>query len=197
MDPETWIDRALAGRPELTAAEARAKAARELEIDSVLQMFPALSLSANWRWSDQASGFDSEQTSWWIGLGASLPIWDGGLMIHGARQASSRKRQAKELARATRQRVQVDVLDAHGSWRRAVQAVPVAQLEFDMSTEAYRLISARYQAGEIRQLEVLEGSAALKNAELNLLKAQVEARLAAAALLAAGGALEEWIDALR
>ena len=118
-------------------------------------------------------------------------------MIHGARQASSRKRQAKELARATRQRVQVDVLDAHGSWMRAVQAVPVAQLEFDMSTEAYRLISARYQAGEIRQLEVLEGSAALKNAELNLLKAQVEARLAAAALLAAGGALEEWIDALR
>jgi len=194
LEADDWIDRALSGRPELAGAEARAKAAREMEIDAVLQMVPAFSLSANWRWSDQASGFDSQQTSWWVGVGASVPLWDGGLMIHGAREASSRKRQAKELARATRQAVQAEVLDALGSWQRASKAVPVAELEFEMSEEAHRLVVARYQTGTGRQLEVLESLAALQNSEHSLLKAQVEVRLAAAALLAAGGSLEGWID---
>jgi len=115
-------------------------------------------------------------------------------MIHGAREASSRKRQAKELARATRQAVQAEVLDALGAWQRASKAIPVAELEFAMSEEAHRLVVARYQTGTGRQLEVLESLAALQNSEHSLLKAQVEVRLAAAALLAAGGSLEGWID---
>jgi outer membrane protein len=197
LSPDDWIDRALAGRPELAGAEARALAAAEMEIDAILQMVPAVSLSANWRWSDQASGFDSKQSSWWVGATASVPLWDGGLMIHGARQAASRKRQAKELARAARQRVQTEVLDAHSTWATAVQAIPVARIERDMYAEAHRLVEARYQSGEGLQLEVLEGISALQSAEMSLLKAEVEARLAAAALLAAGGALGEWLDELR
>lgn len=196
VDSEGWGVRALASRPEIASAEARARAAKELEIDAFLQMIPAFSLSANWRWSDQASGFDSKQSSWWVGVGASVPLWDGGLMIHGAREAASRKRQAKLLARATRQRIQAEVRDAHSAWIYATGAVPVAQLERDLSAELYRLAKARYQDGSARQLEVMLSLGALQSAELGLLKSEVEARLAAAALLAAGGGLDEWLGTI-
>lgn len=195
--PEEWTRLALVGRPELAGAEARAAAARELEIDSILQFLPALSLTANWNWSDTSSGFDSNQSSWSVGIGASLPIWDGGLLVHSAREAASRKRQARKTAEATLQQVTMEVLDAHGAWSTAELAVPVAELEHSLAEEAFRLVDARYRAGEGTQVEVLDAVAALQNAELNLLLKKIEAKVATAALLSAGGSLQAWLDGLQ
>ena len=82
-----WTGQAVERRPEVGGAEAQSRAAREMEIDAVLQFLPAFALNGSWNWTDSPAGFDSSQSSWWVGLGASLPLWDGGLLVHGARDA--------------------------------------------------------------------------------------------------------------
>ena len=187
MDPRGLAEEAMEQRPEVAGAEAQALAARNMEVDAVLQFMPTFAVSANWRWSDQAAGFDEKKTAWWIGLGVSLPIWDGGIKIHNARASASRKRQAIANIEAVRQQVAMDVENSWDAYTTRRDAVSVAQLEKELAAEAYRLVQVRYQAGKARQVELLDAQTVLKFAELGFVQAQVNRELAAAELLAASG----------
>lgn len=187
LDAEGLADIAMDERPEVEGAEAQALAAQNMEVDAVLQFMPAFAVSANWRWSDQAAGFDEVKTAWWIGLGVQLPIWDGGIKIHNARTAASRKRQAVANIESVRQQVAMEVENAWDAYTVKRDAVSVARLEQELAAEAYRLVEVRYKAGKARQVELLDAQTALKFAELGLVQAQVDRELAAAELLAAAG----------
>ena len=187
LDAEGLAKEAMEARPEVAGAEAQALAAQNMEADAVLQFLPTFAVAANWRWSDQAAGFDDKKTAWWIGLGVSLPIWDGGIKVHNARIAASRKRQAVANIDAVRQQVAMDVENAWDAFTTKRDAVSVAKLEQELAAEAYRLVEVRYKAGKARQVELLDAQTALKFAELGLVQAQVDRELAAAELLAASG----------
>ncbi|MEE2828444.1 MAG: TolC family protein [Myxococcota bacterium] len=191
-----WTSQAVERRPEVGGATAQRRAAKEMEVDAALQFLPSFALNGSWNWTDSPAGFDSSQSSWWVGIGASLPVWDGGLLIQGAREAASRKRQARQQETAIRQQVVVEAQDAFGAWSTARAALPVASLESELAAEAFRSVEARYRAGEARQVELLSARNANNRAELNLLLKEIEASLAGAALLAAGGELEAWIAGL-
>jgi len=183
-------------RPDRAAAASQAEAAREMQIDAGMQFLPTFAVSGQWNWSDASSGFDDRQSSWFIGLGASLPIWDGGLLVHGAREAASRRRQAVAQLDALTDQVDVEVLDAHGNWLAAVEALPVAEAERALAEETYRLVQVRYAAGQARQIEVLDALAALQQAELSVLNQQVQVQVQSVALLQATGQLRTWAASL-
>ncbi len=187
VDSEGLAAEAMEQRPEVAGAEAQALGAQNMEVDAILQFMPAFAVSAQWNWSDQAAGFDDKQTSWWIGLGVQLPIWDGGIKVHNARIAASRKRQAIANIESVRQQVSMEVENAWDAFSTKRDAVSVAELERDLAAEAYRLVEVRYKAGKARQVEILDAQTALKFAELGFVQAQVDRELAAAELLAAAG----------
>jgi len=191
MDGAARVDDALAERPDARAAQAQERAARDLEADAVLQFLPQFSVTGNLSWSDQSAGFDNKRSSWWIGLGVNLPIWDGGIRLQNARNAASSRRQAAARLEAVRLQVRTEVENAWDSYQLRRSAVRVVQLELDLATEVHALVQARYQSGQATQVEVLDAGSGLALAEYSLLQATTERDLAAAELLAAAGRLDE------
>jgi outer membrane protein TolC len=66
----------------------------------------------------------------------------------------------------------------------------VAELALALAQEVHRLVESRYKAGAARALEVEDARASLQQAGLALLNDRVAEQVAAAELLAAGGALK-------
>ncbi len=191
LDPADLSAGAIEARAEARAAEARNRAAKGIKADAVLQFLPQFSVSGNFSLSDQVSGFDKKRTSWWIGLGVNLPIWDGGQRIKNARDAASQKRQAEAQLEAVRQQVSAEVENAWDAFMLRRDALPVVGLELELAEELQSLVEARYQQGQATQAEVLDANSALEAARFALLQAQTGRELAAAELLAAAGHLGE------
>jgi len=191
LDSTELASGAIEARAETRAAQARNRAAKDLKADAVLQFLPQFSVSGNLSFSDQSSGFDQKRTSWWIGLGVNLPIWDGGQRIKNARDAASQKRQAEAQLEAARQQVRVEVENAWDAFAMSRDALPVVELELELASELHTLIEARYQQGQSTQAELLNATSALEAARFSLLQARTEREVAAAELLAAAGQLGE------
>lgn len=187
VNPEDLSAEAADQRPEVAAARADEAAARAMHVDAALEFLPQFAVTGNLNWSDQAAGFDSVQTSWWIGLGVNLPIWDGGIKIHNTRAAASRKRQAMANIESVRQQVALEAENAWDSYETQRGAIAISELERDLAAEAFRLVEARYKVGNARQVELLDARNQLAFAELSLVQSRADEQVAAAELLAAAG----------
>lgn len=179
-------------RSDLGAARAQALAAHQMKIDGGLQFLPTFAVTGQLNWIAKVSGFDTKKTSWVIGLNASIPIWDGGLRVQNIRETAARERQAAQRVEALQAQVEVEVRDAWDNWLSAQEALPVAQLERDLSAEGYRLTEVRYEAGAATQLELLDARSGLQAAELGLVQRRVDLALTGARLLAAAGRFKLW-----
>ena len=114
----------------------------------------------------------------------------------GARQAASRRRQAKARLEALGAQVENEIQDAHDAYQLGQESVPIAGLAADLARENHRLVSSRFNAGAATQLEVIDAQTALLGAELELIRTRAELELAIADLLAAAGLLTESLLAL-
>jgi outer membrane protein TolC len=186
---EAWVAGGVRGRADGIAAREQQVAANALAVDSALAFLPQFAITGAFNWSDQATGFDTKKTSWWVGLGVNLPVWDGGMNVAQAREAASRKRQAAAQVRALDAQIAMEVGNALDAWVSAGKAVPVAELALQLAQEVHRLVDSRYQAGAARAIEVEDARASLQQAGLTLLGERVAEQLAAAELLAASGEL--------
>lgn len=189
---ETLADSAARARPELRGATAQALAARNMAIDSALQFLPTFAVTGQFTDSPVNSGFDDKTYNFNVGLNLGIPVWDGGIRLHSAREASSRKRQAELMVDAQKRQIEVEVADAWDAWQSSLDALPSAELERDLAQEAFRLTEVRYRAGAARQIELLDARSMLQAAELTLLQASVNERLSAIALLSASGRMQSW-----
>jgi outer membrane protein TolC len=183
-------------RPDRAAAMSQAAAARELSIDSGMAFLPTFAVTGQWAWSNVAAGFDDKKSSWNIGLAANLPIWDGGINVHTAREAASRRRMADMQVASLTDQIDVEVIDAWSGWESAREELPVAELERELAQENYRLVEVRYGAGEARQIELLDARAQLQQAELTLLNKRVGLQVAAVQMMQSTGQLRQWASDL-
>jgi len=198
--PEIGIERAdgagveteaMDQRAEVAAAVADLAATKAMQTDAVLQFLPQFAITGQFNWSDVAAGFDNIRTSWYVGLGVNLPIWDGGIKIHNTRAAASRKRQAEAALEAARQQVAMEAANAWDAYETKRGAISIAELERDLAVEAFRLVQVRYKAGGARQVELLDAQTQLAFAELSLVQARADEQVAAAELLAAAGRVDD------
>ncbi len=190
------VDAASGTRGDLRAAAAQERQAQHLQVDAGLQFLPSFALNAGATWTDKTSGFDDRQGSWNLGFSVNLPVWDGGNLVAGARQAASRRRQAKARLEALGAQVENEIQDAHDAYQLGQESVPIAGLAADLARENHRLVSSRFNAGAATQLEVIDAQTALLGAELELIRTRAELELAIADLLAAAGLLTESLLAL-
>ena len=88
-------DDAVRSHPAMEAARAGESALRHLAVSGGMAFLPTVSVQGAWNWSDQAAGFDARKSSWYVGVGFNLPVWDGGTRVHDAREGVARGRQAR------------------------------------------------------------------------------------------------------
>ena len=113
---------------------------------------------------------------------ASLPIWNNGLRELQIRQS----RTTRDVARAFRADLERaalrDVTSAYDTYETARAAFMVASEAVVVARENYRVNEARYQAGSITVVELIQAQNDLTDAESGLVSARYAARLALARL---------------
>ena len=185
------IAQARASRQERRALESRVEAADDLRSAAAAGRRPTLAIAGgvdyarpNPKIFPRADRWDD---SWDAGINVRWPLWDGGRTAANVAQAAGGAEAARQrlaefdsvLPVEVRQRA-LDVESGRAAIAAAADAVRAA-------TEARRVVSERYRAGVIPQIEVQDAEFALLQAELDRTRALANLRVAEARLARAVG----------
>jgi outer membrane protein len=181
------IAQALRDRPELIEVRSQLDAARAGIALAASGGRPNVTVSAGYDVSGNAT--NSLSGAWFVTLGVTLSIFDGGITRERVREASLRVEQLTVVEAETRQRIEVEVRQGWLALQQAEGELIPALRGVEAAREAARLAAVRYQAGVGTSLEVLSAQAALAQADVALASARFGQHVARSRLLLATGAL--------
>jgi multidrug efflux system outer membrane protein len=171
--PAALLDR----RPDVKAAELMVRAANEDVGVSMAQLYPDLTLMANYgtsadRWRDIWEQFSE---TWTAGFGVAQPIFAGGRLRAQVTEAKARHVELAANYANTVLMAMMEVEDALVSEQMLQQEHEHTELRFQEATAAESLSQERYQRGVDSILTVLETERRRRISEelLVLLKAQI------------------------
>jgi outer membrane protein len=183
-DTEALLTAALAGRPEILALQARAKAARaSVEIQKSINR-PQASLSLGYDYADPNPRIlppqDEFRSTWSAGVAVTVRVFDGDRAAAAAAQAAAQAdaldRQLEDLKARLRLEVTSRLLDLSS----ARDALVVAARNLDAAKENVRVARDRYTEGVIPSTELLDAETALLRAGLDQTSASTQVRIALA-----------------
>jgi len=189
IDP--LVAEARGSRQERRALESRVDAANQVQSAAAAARRPSIAIAGgvdyarpNPKIFPRADRWDD---SWDAGINVRWPLWDGGRTAANVAQAASGAEAARQrlaefdsvLPVEVRQRA-LDVESGRAAIAAAADAVRAA-------AEARRVVSERYRAGVIPQIEVQDAEFALLQAELDRTRALATLRVAEARLARAIG----------
>jgi outer membrane protein len=147
--------------------------------------FPKINAFANY--DIDSEDFSESHDSWTIGIGASLPIFDGFLVKSNIRAARAKLREAEAQKLGLTLLIDMDVKNAYLAKSEAARRLEVLQETVSQSEETLRIVTERYAEGLALVTELLDSEVALTNARLRLLSAEYDHLVAAASLERAVG----------
>jgi OMF family outer membrane factor len=182
----TLVEAALAARPERAALTARLAAAEARVAAQRSSRYPQISAAAGYDYADPNAHYlppqDVWKSSWNVGVGLSLSVFDGGrtaaAVSQAAAQADAVRRQIDDLDRRIRLEVTVRLLDA----KTAGAAVTVASRSLASAEENRKVSADRYRAGVGLSSELLDAETGLLRAGLERTGALARLRTALASL---------------
>ncbi len=124
---------------------------------------------------------------WTLGLQSSWAVFDGRRTKGQVVQARSQLEQARLQTAERTLGVEVEVRQALSALQEAAELVESARRVVEQAEEAVRLADARYGAGTVTQLEVLQARVALTEARTNQLQANYSHNVALATVRRAIG----------
>ncbi len=108
------------------------------------------------------------------GVGLKIPIFDGKRNKYNLIQAKSVILSSDDDTEITRRNIISEIIENEANVKASQQKVEQSQLQFKQASDAYTLAKVRYEAGVITNLELLDGSTALSESSLMLLKAEID-----------------------
>jgi outer membrane protein len=205
VDPNAALDAAVAAttelggavaiareaRPERSALSRRIDAAGEQRTAAAAGRLPQVSIGGGYDFARPNPRIfpraDRWEDSWDASVNLTWSLWDGGRVsaevAQAASQAEAARQRLKEFDSQLTSEVRQRLLEID-SGRAAVSAADDA---VRAAAEAQRVVTERYRAGVIAQIEVLDAEFALLQAELDRTRAQAGVRLAEARLARAMG----------
>jgi len=167
---------ALAGRPEIKAAESVVAAAQAKLRAAKAAYLPQVYAVAMQELS--AARDDIFRRGSLIGISASLPILDGGARSSAVSEAQAALEEARAAQRDLALAVARDLAAASAELAAASKNVATAQAALDQAEEDYRVVRLRYEAGKGINVEVLDALTSLTRARTNLADALYQQRIA-------------------
>ena len=109
-----------------------------------------------------------------IGIGVSVPLFDGMRTKYNLLQAASAKNSVLFETENTRRNITSEVKDAEAYMKTALQKVSQFELQEAQALKAYSLAETSFKAGTITNLELLDTYTSLSESKLMLLKARID-----------------------
>lgn len=182
LAPDALLEEVVARSPAVTAALADVQAGDAGVSAARAQYFPSLRASGSVDWFNQDPTFDGGRTGWSVGLGLSYPIFNGfqrdGTVDRAQAQAvvaQARLEDARRAGRAELERLLGDIALQAERVELLTEAVAVA-------TEDLRVQEERYRLGASTILDRITSQVSLIQAEIDLVGARYDYRLALAEL---------------
>ncbi|MCK6545510.1 TolC family protein [Myxococcota bacterium] len=180
---------AWARREDLRAASTAITIAERSEDEVWWRFAPTLSLFANYRYSN-VEGLSGQNAQWGFGVAATMLLYDGGLRYAELASAESRVRTAMAALAGLRARVASDVERAMLGLEASEIAVARARDAIILAKTRADVTAAQYEAGALRTIELKEANDAVLDAELALIRAELDRQLGVLELQRAVGSFE-------
>jgi outer membrane protein len=172
LDPDALVDEALRQRPEMELSKgAETSAALQLNL-SGLGDRPSLGLSLT---SGFKTGYvpnlDTWKPNFTAGVRLQFPIFNGHRTRFRENEARANLDSAKSATEDLKRRIVAEVSQAISNAGAALQKIQNAEILVRQAQEAVRLAEAKYVAGVVTNLDLLDAQTTLTQAKLNHLRA--------------------------
>lgn len=190
-DPASGTLDAARKRPEYLAA---VKGVEEAELSRKIALGKLLpAVNATGGYTDQYGFRPSyDETNWFIGLQASVPLFDRSLYADLAREKTLRDK-AKERLRGVDHQLRLEIGTSVASLRESAHRVETARQVIEQARESFRIEQEKFGSGAGTMTDLLLAQAADITAEANLAQALFDYNAALVAYRTATGALEEYL----
>ncbi|MEJ5365082.1 MAG: TolC family protein [Desulfosoma sp.] len=185
LTQEDALREAMDKRPEKKAAQAAADAAAQAVRAAQADHFPQVSAFGRYGLrqgipydAEDRSGGLSHEDTWAAGLQVDVPLFRGGAVRAGVRQAERLRDRAREQLRAVELEIRKDVERALTALNDALERTDVTRSAVAVAEETLRIEREKYAAGKNSINDVLDAQAALLQAEVEYSQAVVDARIA-------------------
>ena len=108
------------------------------------------------------------------GIGLAIPIFDGKRNKYMLIEAKSAIQVSDDETEISRRNIIDEVIESQASLKASQKKVDQSALQLKQATQAYVLAMASFAAGVITNLELLDGSTALAESRLMLLKSRID-----------------------
>jgi len=164
---EEVVQRALATRAEVKAADAAVLAYEELVNVERAERLPRLDLAAVWGYSvrEPRNFFVQNFAKWNATVTLKVPLFDGFRASGRIAQAQAQREQAAQDRIALENRIRLEAKQARDALATAGRVVAAADLNVSQAQKALDMTQANYTLGAATPLDVLDAQAALTLAE--------------------------------
>ncbi|WP_267396209.1 MULTISPECIES: TolC family outer membrane protein [unclassified Sphingomonas] len=196
--PQIAVTTALRDSPQLLASQ-RLRDATRYDIDvAKAGRLPQISIGGGGNYYNYlgalgaGSGIRVGQsgTSGTLGVGVTVPLFQGGRVGAQVRQAEALRSQAIENATATERAVIAQTRSAYAAWTSAQQVIQSSEVAVNANKLSLEGVRAENGVGNRTILDILNAEQELLNSQVTLVTARRDAYVAGFALLAAMGNAE-------
>ena len=185
-DPARLVDKALVGRPERAAQQARIVAAEAREKAARADRLPQARLGGGYDYANPNRRIlpptERWQDTWDVSLSLAFRVFDSGRTAAAVAQRAAQSEAGRQGLDDLERRIRYEVTERALDQKTAAAAVQVAARSVEAAQESRRVSSERYRAGVIPSSELLDAEVALLRAGLDRAEAQARLRLARASL---------------
>ncbi len=187
LDDSAVVRLAVDASPGVTASEANVQATQAGIRVARAQYLPDLRVTGGYNLANQSVVFGAVRPGWVLGLGASLPLFNGFQREDAVTRAAAGAEVARAAAVDTRRQARAEAARLLSALRFAVQNIALAGTAVQAAQEDLRVQTERYRAGISTTLDQLTSELALTQARLGLVAARYRYQVTRAQLEALVG----------
>lgn len=139
--------------------------------------FPTLNAQATYGWLGREYPL---RENWFVGVSLSLPLFEGGATRYSVQQARANLKASEENAAVLGLNVIKEVEQAYLDMQSAAEQVRAMTKAVEAAQENWRLAQGRYKAGVGSIIEVTDAQVQFYRAELDLIRAKYDFKVAEA-----------------
>lgn len=175
-DAKVLLDRAVAQRRDLRAARTTVTMAERSVDELWWRLAPTLGVFTGFRYAN-VRGLGGRNESWSIGLTANMSLYDGGLRYADRKVAQARLRIAKLSQASMIDRTKTELQQSLLKLQAAELSVERAEATAELAKINAEVLKDQYEVGAARAAKLKEARDAVLDAEVGLIRAQMEVSL--------------------
>ncbi len=186
---EQLIKEALKNRPELKELKIRLSQAKDMEKMAKADFLPQIGAFGEIFAADDTAPWNKENSSWMVGVSASLNLFNGGEKFYRLRESKIAQLKVKEYKERAEKGIAFEVSRAYYNFLSAKKRVDLAKAALKAAKESLRIVEKRYRNGVANITELLDTQTALNRARSSFVAALSAYRLSVAEIYYTTGLL--------